>query len=342
MKRNASICRIQLTVLAISIAVAACANAQSAWTKIDLGATSAEWFTAAFGNLPDGRLVYGEHGNIYLQDSWGSSTFNSFSSAPSGMDPAFISVYNNSTAVIGSGGWGTSDVYSFTPNTVDSSFSLVANIQNYDAALRDEISFYIGGPSTGAENDRHGIRYMTIDGLINEVVIDDISAYSSGMALDAVGNLYVADNDDDKVFRFTSTQMQNAISGTTLSITDGELIYDFDMGLTGSLAIDAEGALWLAGWGGSGIYRYDPLTDRIDNFLPGAGNTNYKVGTFSDGAKSYVAYLNADGTATGSQLSYGYIDASVIPEPGTLMMVLAGITMLYARRLRSVWKEQHV
>jgi len=318
---------------AVFLLGAASGNVAAAWTTIDIGTTSAQWFTSAFGNLPDGRLIYGEHGNIFLQDSWGSSSFTAYSAVPSGMDPSLIAVYDNSAALIGSGGWGASDVYSFTPNSTGSSFSSVANIQNYDAVFKDADGFYLSGASTGTGNDRHGVRYMSVDGAVNKVVIDDISQYSSGMALDSGGNLYVADNDDDKVFRFTGTQLENAILGTALSIDDGELIYDFAAGMTGSIAVDSEGVLWAAGWGANGFVSYDPVLDELSRYTPGADNTNYKLGTFSDGSKNYVAFLNADGTSTGSKLLYGYADASLVPEPGSALLALCGLLAFGIRRL---------
>lgn len=330
--------RYKAALAAVFLLVAASGNVAATWTTLDIGTTSDQWFTSAFGNLPDGRLIYGEHGNIFLQDSWGSSSFSSYSSAPSGTDPAFIAVYDNSTALLGSGGWGTSGVYKFAPDSVASLFPSFANIQNYDAAFKDADGFYLSGTSTGTGNDRHGVRYMSVDGAVNKVVIDDISQYSSGMALDSGGNLYVADNDDDKVFRFTGAQLENAILGTALSIADGELIYDFEMGMTGSLAIDSDGVLWAAGWGSNGFVSYDPVLDKLTSYTPGADNSNYRVGTFSDGAKSYVAFLNADGTSVGSNLLYGYADASLVPEPGTALLALCGLIAFALRRLASTMR----
>jgi hypothetical protein len=169
------------------------------------------------------------------------------------------------------------------------------------------------------------------------------------MTLDASGNLYVADNDDGAVYKFTALQLEAAITSAPLTLASGQLVHDFgDGGNVGSLAVDGLGRVWTAGWNQEGLKVYNPGLDQEFAYIPGLTNTNYKVGTFTRGGTNYVAYLNqADPGHSGTVQTYGFDLAELyaIPEPGTLgLLVLAGSSfgaLFIMRKLRSTGWGSH-
>ncbi|MBN1270113.1 MAG: PEP-CTERM sorting domain-containing protein, partial [Kiritimatiellae bacterium] len=277
-------------------------------------------------------------GNLYVQDAWGSASYTAFSEEPAGMDPSFIAVRNDTLAALGYGGWGASDVYQFDASlTASPGFTNVGvSLQNFHGVFRDDTSLFTAGGDTGTGGDHHGLRYLTLDGSVNTIVIDDISVYSCGFAIDADGNLYVGDNDDGRVYRFTAAQLDGAISGSALAITDGEFLWDFgDGGDIGSLAVDGLGRLWAAGWQHDGLKVYNPDLDQEFTYIPGLTNANYKVAAFTHEGEYCVAYLNQANPYSGDTAQYyGYASASefAIPEPSTLVLAALGLGALWLRR----------
>ena len=113
-------------------------------------------------------------------------------------------------------------------------------MQNYSGVFRNATSLYVGG-GNGA-NSTHAISYVDLTTQTTKVIIDDISTYSTGFARDAAGNLYVGDNDNNSVYKFTATQLSLAISGTPLTIADGTFVYQ-SINSLGSMAVDASGRI---------------------------------------------------------------------------------------------------
>src|SRR5258707_1265088 len=77
---------------------------------------------------------------------------------------------------------------------------------------------------------------------------------------DAAGNLYVGDNDNQKVYKFTAVQLSLAISGTPLAITDGTFVYQ-SINSLGSMAVDGLGRIWSSGYLANGLQVYDPTSN---------------------------------------------------------------------------------
>jgi len=313
----------------LGAAVLLCSSgAFASWMQYSLPNLTYSYGGTALGHLPDGRYVFGECGNLYLQDAWNSSFYTPFSTEPSFIDPSFIAIWDGTFGVIGAGGAGYSELYAFNPGNTASLFSNVGTNYNFQGALLDAGSILVNGASWTQPTNT--IYYMTLDGATNKLVLDGVSLYSAGMTLDGSGNLYVADNDDGSVYKFTPLQLDAAITGAPLTLASGQFVHDFgDGGNVGSIAVDGLGRIWTAGWNQEGLKVYNPSLDQEFSYTPALANANYKVATFSSGGTNYVAYLNqADPGHSGTAQTYGFdlADLYAIPEPGTLaLMGLAGL-----------------
>lgn len=279
-------------------------------------------------HLSDGRLIYAHDGTIYQQATFGSATLNTYSNAPSG-DYGFVT----GNGFVGAGGFAAASVYSYSASSTSSSFTSIATKQNYGAVSYNGTSILMsGGNGSGSVSE---IGHLNSSGTYTSIV-ENVSTYSGGFTLDSTGNLYVADNDDSNIYSFTASQVTNALLGTALSVSDGELVTN--LGVSGSLAIDSLGRLYVTGWESNGIQVFDLNTEQAASILPGAANTNYSVSTFSDGANDYVSWLNWSGYDAGDSVTYGYNQDSlvVVPEPATSALVLGlmSLTLLVLRRRR--------
>lgn len=303
------------------------------WTQLDLPAMAGS-SVPVLSHLPDGRFLYGQGGSIYLQDAWGQSNVTAFANIPSGTDPSLIAVWNASTAVAGQGGSGYSALFSFNPSNTSSTFTSIGTNYNYAGAMGDASSIFTVGASWANTTNR--LVYMTLDGSINKTLIEYISIYSAGFTRDASGNLYVGSNDDGKVYKFTSSQIETAITGSALTLASGAMVHDFGGGGNlSSLAVDGLGRVWAAGWAANGIKVFDPNTSQESTFLPGPTNVNYVVSSFSKDSVDYISYLNNAGWSVGDAVSYGYAAAAAIPEPATLALVGVGLAAALLLRRRS-------
>ena len=316
-----------LFLLALQGLLVFSSSSSAAWTEFGLPSLSGAFSPLAFSHLPDGRYLYGEGNRFYAQDVWGGAAYSEFANVPGSIDPSFIAVSSSSQAVAGGGGFGSSPLYTFDPgNLATPAFAATSfTIQNYQGVFKDSSSLYVAGLYSGFT---HGVSYVTLDGSVNKVILTNVSTFSAGFTIDALGNLYVGDTDDGKVYRFTDAQLSGAISGTPLSLADGQLIYDFgDGGHIGTIAVDALGRLWAAGYLSNGLRVYDPNLGQEATYVPGLDNANYSVSTFSRDGQSYVSYVNqANPFVGGTAMAYGYELANtlVVPEPAAGILVLLG------------------
>lgn len=312
--------------------------AYGSWTTYSLPDTTAAFNTWALGHA-DGRFLYAENGTVYRQDSFGNGAYSQFSNSPGAgnADPSFIAAGSSTSAALGKGGWSSSTLVSFDPSNTGSGFTETSyTLNNYAGAMRDASSLYIAGANgTGGSNN---ITYVSLDGTVNQTLIADVSQYSAGIALDMNGDLYVGDNDDGSVYRFTSAQLADAINAhTALGIADGAYVCSFGSGGNiGSLAVDANGVLWGAGWAANGIQSYDPDTGSFYTWKPGFDTSHYLVDTFSNNGTNYVAFASASGFGSGSDVLYGLADADVVPEPASVLLIALGGTFIAGwRRFRA-------
>jgi hypothetical protein len=316
----------KIIALSAPLTLAAGMAAATPWTTYNLPDTTAGFNTWALGHTSGGEFIYAENGIVYRQNSFGNDAYTQYSNSPvSGADPSFIATGSSTSGVIGKGGWGASALASFDPSNTASTFTDTSyTLSNFAGEMRDASSLYIAGANgTGGSNN---IVYVTLDGTVNQTLIADVSEYSAGIALDNSGNLYVGDNDDGKIYKFTSVQLSDAITAATaLEISDGTYVCDFGSGGNiGSLAVDANDVLWGAGWAAAGIQSYDPSTDSFYAWKPGYDTTHYIVDTFAQNGTNYVAFASASGSSSGSSVIYGFADTQAVPEPASVLLILLG------------------
>ena len=117
----------------------------------------------------------------------------------------------------------------------------------------------------------------------------------------------------------------------TLALTDGTFLTTLDV--DGSLAVDAQGRIWAAGFQKSGLEVYDPRNGTITPLLPALDNPNYVVSTFSAGGINYVGYINASDSTTGSTITYGFDRLeNLVPEPASSALMLMGLAAFTRRK----------
>ena len=306
-KKSIALCTaiLALTVLPLS--------SQAEWKKYELPDLTTAYGGTALAHMPDGRFIFAENGNFYLQGGWYINGYFAYSNTPV-TDPSFIAVWDETHASAGRGGWGVSDIDTFDPSSLTSpGFNNIGvSVQNYFGVCRDANSLYTGGADTGSGTE-HGIRYVTLDGNANKIIIDAISTYSCGFNQDADGNLYVGDNDDGKVYRFTKAQLDAAIAGAPLDITDGEFMYDFGSGgHIGHIAVDGYGRIWASGWASTGLAVYNPDLDMAFNYTPYFTNADYKASAFTVDDHKYISFMNqANAGQNNSEQVYGFDSAAL-------------------------------
>ncbi len=316
--------------------------ARADWVTYSLPNLTYSWGATALAHLPDGRYLFAENGNFSRQDAWNNSAYSSFAGEPA-MDPSFIAVWDGTHAAAGLGGWGASDVDIFNPSslTAPEFANIGLSLQNFHGVYRDAGGLFTGGGDTGTGGDHHGLRYISLQGGTNRLVIDDISTYSCGFASDEAGNLFVGDNDDGRVYKFTRNQLDNAIENGPLAITDGQFVHDFGGGGNiGSMAVDGLGRIWACGWQENGIKIYNPNLDQEFTVIPNLNNSNYKVAAFTRNGEQYISFMNqADPGQNGSAQYYGFDLAGnyAIPEPGTLFLLVLGLLAPLVAILRKQW-----
>tara|TARA_Y200000002_G_scaffold61164_3_gene46432 strand:+ start:2013 stop:2996 length:984 start_codon:yes stop_codon:yes gene_type:complete len=304
-------------------------TAQAIWTTIDLP-DRLSYESTAMSHLSDGRLLYAHDGNIYRQSAFGSSSTVAFSNAPSG---AYSFVTGNGFIGVGSFG-GSAPIYSFNAGDSNAPFTNSGSIQSYTGATYENDSIL----TVGINGDREGSSVSEV-GIYSRsgmytTIVSNVSTYSGGIAWSG-DTLYVADNDDTRIYSFSSSQVSSAINGAELSIENGTFITN--LGVSGSIAVDSEGRIFASGYQSNGIQVYDPSAQTTGSLFSNDAGTSYTVGTFSNGSNNYIAWLNAEGYSAGDGITYGYaLEANVpVPEPANygLFMCIIAIAFVLCRRL---------
>ena len=317
------------------------ASTAHAWVTIDLPdlTSSPEHGGAlAFSHLSDGRLIYGNNNALFLQNSFGSSSFTTFSTPPD-VDPSFVTVLNDTAAMVGAGQFVNTPVYQFNPsNPSTPNYTSNVTLQNFSAAPASATSFYVAGANNADGNN--AVSYVTLGGT-QQLVVDPAGQFSAGLAVDHGGNVYVGDNDNNSVYEFTAAQMLNAVlHSSPLTFSNGLLLHTFDADVVGSLAVDAQGRIWAAGFGAPGLFWFNPANNNTGLLNPQDTADNpssaYTLGTFSANGTDYMSYLWQSDFSNGSSLVYGFDTVQNVPEPATsaLWVALGAGAAVWWRRRR--------
>lgn len=298
-----------------------------------LNAAPPHFGAISLSHLSDGRFVYGNNNALYLQNTFGAAGVTSFATPPN-VDPSFVTVLNDTTAFVGAGQFAPTPVYQFNPsNTATPAYTSVTSLQNFSATRASNTSLYVVG-ANGAEGD-NSVSYVTTGG-VQQVIIDPAGTYSAGVAINAGGDLYVGDDNNNSVYKFTAAQVLSAVTNSTvLQFTDGLLLHTFADDVVGSLAVDAHGRIWAAGFGADGLYWFDPGTNLTGVLTPEASGGAYSVNTFSNGVDDYVGFVWQSGFSNGSQVVYGYNTVQNVPEPAVAALfaaIAAGAVVCWRRR----------
>jgi PEP-CTERM motif len=324
----------RLFVVAIAAALASASIVSQTfadWTQFALPNLSGAFSPTAISVLPDGRYVFANQGAYYQQDAFGLPGYTAYSNVSPGnnADPSFLAIWDATHAVAGGGGFGASDLYRFDPASLSApTFTAQGvSLQNFSGVFRDANSLYVGGGNGTIST--HAISYVNLATATTKVIIDNISTFSCAFAQDAAGDLYVGDNDNQKVYKFTAAQLSLAISGAPLAITNGTFVYQ-SINSLGSMAVDGSGRIWSSGFLANGLQVYDPLSNTETTVVPGLTNANYMVTTFSVGGQNYVGYTDeANPFAGGTPQYYGF---EAVPEPGTFGLVASGLVAVALSR----------
>jgi len=314
-----------------------CVGTAHAWVTLDLpdlNAASPHFGAVAVSHLSDGRYIYGNNNALYVQDTFGTSG-NTALATPPNVDPSFLTVLNDTTAVVGAGQFATTPVYQFNPsNPGTPGYASIASLQNFSAARSSSTSLYVvGGNGAGGSNS---VNYVTTSGT-SQVIIDPAGTFSAGVAVDKTGDLYVGDNDTNSVYEFTPAQVLNAVNNQTLlTFSDGLLIHTFADDVVGSLAVDANGRIWASGFGADGLFFWNPATSQGGVLNPEAPGGAYSVSTFSTSGNDYVNYVWQAGFSTGNPVVYGYDTVQNVPEPATTALLAAAVA------LGAVWWKRRI
>jgi hypothetical protein len=265
--------------------------------------------------LPDGRFVYGNNDLLYVQKAFGLSAVTQLAPPPGvGVDPSFLVDINANSVVVGSGGFGITYLYSFNPNLgARTTYKVYTALENFDAARRNGGGLYVVGENGAGGNS--DVTYVSPRGQ-QETTVDNVSTFSAGVAVDAANNLYVADNDNNTVYKFTAAQLAKAIANDfTLFLSDGKRFHAFRADVVDSIAVDSFGRLWASGFGGPGLYWWDPLRNLGGVVLPQCPTGSYEVSTFTACGVGYVGYIWQSGYTTGDPAIFGYSLASAAIPP---------------------------
>jgi hypothetical protein len=307
--------------------------ARAAWTSLALPDLGTDFGSYHMGHTADGRLIYGSDNDLDRQVGFqlsGAVALTDYQNAGVWF-PSSVSLFNDTLGVVGQGAYGASQIYVFNPSDLATPFTAIPNVtlQDYSVLFRDASSLYVGG--LNGTGGKHAVSYVTLAGT-SQLLIDDISTYSGDMALDSAGNLYISNNDDLSLYEFPAAQLSIAIAThRTLTLADGAFLTKLHR--NASLAVDAQGRIWSAGYQGSGLEMFDPANGIFTPFTPALDNSTYVVSTFSIGPTSYVGFINASGYFQGSTLTYGFdLVENLVPEPGSGALLLLGLAVFVRRR----------
>lgn len=171
--------------------------------------------------------------------------------------------------------------------------------------------FWVGTMALDSEKGAAVLYRMDADQRVHQM-LDNVTV-SNGIAWSAdKKTMYYVDTPTATVRAFDYDNETGAISNgrVVIRVAEGE-------GFPDGMTIDAEGKLWIAMWGGSGVARYDPLTgqlmEKID--VPAPHTTSCAFG----GKNLETLYITTARTGLGEETLEKF------PHSGALFAVKPGV-----------------
>lgn len=323
----------------VLLAIVGSGRADPSWTSLQIATleTNFDYFGVNVATLPDGRFVLGRQGKVFVQDTWGVAGSTQVSNSSGYLfDPSFVVVRDASNALLGTGGFFASDLHPFNPSSPSSGVAGgTATLQNYTAAYWHSPTtslegWLIGG--TNGPNGKHDVTFVSLNGATSTKLTGELCSFSSGIAVDANGNLFAAlyelpntadEADADKVLRFSAAQVEAAILGSTpIPRSAATLVHKFDGAST--IAVDGLGRVWAGGYSFPDVQVYDPATGGVRTLVPphdpiGGGQNIYQPVRFTRAGVSRVGFLAYDSWLTGdTPVYFVHVPAADITVPNTL------------------------
>ena len=312
-----------LTALFLAISIVTPADSQILWQQFK--AADLTGFSFTHTHLPDGRLVFGHNRQVQVQNAFGSPDFTTVTNlaAPDTrvFDPASIGVRSASSALIaGGGGFARNNgFFPFDPSTPATPIAASLTNPNPNAyALvwwAHPTSGRQGWLFTGTNAAGNNISYLSADGSVFGPVTTALSSFSGGLAVAAGGDVVTALTDldanflptplDRQVLRFTADQIDTAvaalISGNPFPIEPTAAANPLRAAASGSLAVDHQNRLWIAGFQIPYVQLWDPATSVLRRVIPLAsapadyvGPPSYAVSRFSESGTQRISVLAND------------------------------------------------
>lgn len=290
--------------------------------------------------LPDGRFVLAHLSSVWVQNQWGAAAASQVTAtSPVVFDPSFVAIKDATLGLIGAGGSfaQATPLYEFaaaSPTAND--FAQIGAAQTYTGAYWHSpatnaegwlIVGQVGTPFSPGGANSTGVLFVSINGTSSKLLVDQVALYSSGMAVDFDGNLYVASYDEvnfqDDVYRFSAAQVEAALTGPALTIPQGTWLRTFAS--AGSMTVDGMGRIWAGGFAANGHMEvYDTTTGGTHLESPtlppftGAGSVMFQPQAFRRNGVDHLAFIARDAWDQAPEFYYGTIEASEIVVSNTL------------------------
>lgn len=328
--------RLVITAAAIAVGFSCAPQARSAsWQVLrlpdlpPLGGT-VYYRSPQFAVLPDGRFVLAHLSTVWVQNEWGAAAAAQVNASGSvTFDPSFIAIKDAAMGVMGAGGSFSqaTPLYEFAAaNPTSGGFVQIGTAQSYAGAYWHSpttsaegwlIVGQVGTPFSPGGANSTGVLFVAINGASSRLLVDQVALYSSGMAVDFFGNLYVASYDEvnfnDDVYRFTAAQVEAALTGPALTIGQGTFVKTFAS--AGSMAVDGLGRIWTGGFVADGymeVYDTTAGTTQIESpALPpftGAGSVMFQPHSFRRNGVDLIAFIARDAWDQAPEMYYGTIE----------------------------------
>lgn len=308
-----------------------------------------------FDALPDGRLVALNGAQVSVETAARSGTFSVLGSVPGfspTFGPSFFTVSPDGTkAAAGSNGGGSVVVFNVSNPTSVTSYAA----DDYDAQWIDNSRLAITNSASS------GVQVLNTANASLKTIVTGLGGASSGIALDASGNLYTGNgydlapggSDTGWIKAFSSSAWNAALtSGTPINFeSSGTPVADLlsaaslgfdnsgnffvggadffgvsnDLGYAGLIASDAITAALAAGASTPPISAASPASELRKFISPADTITNQQP--------PFWNYNNATGELYLSYFQQGAVGVYAVPEPGSLSL-LCGAALLTLRRRR--------